>query len=70
MPTIYKKFRLKGIVIFTDIRGIKINQKWVKDYPRIIDITANFKNTIDLVHRMVHNTLFKGACKFKDVIIK
>jgi hypothetical protein len=39
----------------------------VKDYPKITKVTANGAIAHEMVHREVHNTLFKGACKFQEL---
>ncbi|KRX04151.1 hypothetical protein PPERSA_11275 [Pseudocohnilembus persalinus] len=64
---IYNQYRFKGIVVLTDDYGMQLNKKWVKKYSRITLLTQSFEQSSKELTKLVNNTLFRGACKFKDL---
>lgn len=64
---IYYKYRFKGIVIFTSYSRIPSLQQQQKNYPRVIKVTNESKEAFEQLHLLIHDTIFRGACKFKDL---
>ena len=64
---IYFKYRFKGIVLFTSEFRVNGLKEKFKHYSRITKITSVDSEAFETLHLLVHNTLFRGACKFKDL---